>query len=189
MSVLEKENPVTVHVEICKEGTVLPSYANVGDAGMDIRAAEDVLIAPGETKVVPTGLKIAIPNGYEVQVRPRSGLSLKTPLRISNSPGTIDSGYRNEVGIIIENSSQRLFYDLRQDDSSNEIAFREPTYPTYSIDEKGNKNGNYLVKKGDRVAQIVLAKFETIAFQLADEGSIENIGINRGGGFGSSGTK
>lgn len=99
-----REN-VEVFVEVCKEGVQIPEYAREGDAGMDIRAAEAVAIAPGKTVLVPTGLKVAIPDGYEIQVRPRSGLSLKTPLRVANTPGTIDAGYRDEVCVIIQNTS------------------------------------------------------------------------------------
>ena len=77
---------IEVLVEIVREGAALPSYANPWDAGMDVCAACDTLIRPGETVIVPTGLKLAIPEGYEIQVRPRSGISLNTPLRISNSP-------------------------------------------------------------------------------------------------------
>lgn len=77
---------IEVCVEICREGATLPFYANEGDAGMDVCAAEEVILEPGETKIIPTGLKLAIPLGFEVQVRPRSGISFKTPLRLSNSP-------------------------------------------------------------------------------------------------------
>ena len=74
---------VEISVEICREGVQLPAYAKEGDAGMDVRAAEPVEIKPRETVLIPTGLKVAIPDGYEIQVRPRSGLSLKTPLRLA----------------------------------------------------------------------------------------------------------
>lgn len=99
-----REN-VEVFVEICREGIQIPSYAREGDAGMDVRAAETVVIAPSKTVLIPTGLKVAIPDGFEIQVRPRSGLSLKTPLRVANTPGTIDAGYRDEVCIIMQNMS------------------------------------------------------------------------------------
>lgn len=99
-----REN-VEVFVEICREGVQIPSYAREGDAGMDVRAAETVVIAPSKTVLIPTGLKVAIPDGFEIQVRPRSGLSLKTPLRVANTPGTIDAGYRDEVCIIMQNTS------------------------------------------------------------------------------------
>ena len=99
-----REN-VEVFVEICREGVQIPSYAREGDAGMDVRAAETVIIAPSKTVLIPTGLKVAIPDGFEIQERPRSGLSLKTPLRVANTPGTIDAGYRDEVCIIMQNTS------------------------------------------------------------------------------------
>lgn len=155
-----------VYVETLSNDIELPTYANIGDAGMDIRASEDVIILPNETKIIKTGLKVAIPVGYELQVRPRSGLSVNTPLRVANSPGTIDSGYRGEIGIIISNTS------LTNDN-------------TYLISEKGNKQGSYQIKKGDRIAQIVLKKYEVIDFIKID--NIENIEGNRDGGFGSSG--
>ena len=96
---------IEVFVEIMREGVTLPAYANPWDAGMDVCAACDITIPPGETVIVPTGLKLAIPEGYEIQVRPRSGISFNTPLRIANSPGTIDAGYRDELGIIMTNTS------------------------------------------------------------------------------------
>jgi dUTP pyrophosphatase len=160
---------VEVFVEICREGAILPKYANPGDAGMDVYAAEEVIVKPGETAVVPTGLKLAIPEGYEIQVRPRSGLSLKTPLRIPNSPGTIDSGYRDELGIIINNSSDCL---------QNEDILLTP-------DEKGNKKGTYIIRKGDRIAQIVLQVVPRM--ELKTVASVKGIGTDRGGGFGSTG--
>ena len=159
---------INVYVEICREEIELPIYAKLGDAGMDIKAAEDILISPLETKIIPIGLKIAIPEGYEVQIRPRSGMSFKTPLRVSNSPGTIDSGYRDEVGVIITNTS---VLDLG----------------TYDIDTKGNKQGYYQIRKGDRIAQLVLNEIPKIKFIITDD--VSKIGFNRNGGFGSSGTK
>ncbi len=166
-----EDNVVEIFVEICREGAVLPRYANPGDAGMDVFAAQEVIIAPGETVVVPTGLKLAIPEGYEIQVRPRSGLSLKTPIRIPNSPGTIDSGYRDELGIIVNNNSNICSWDKEQ----------EP----YTLDEKGSKNGAYIIRKGDRIAQIVLQVVPKML--LTKVASVKEIGSNRGGGFGSTG--
>ena len=162
-----------VYIELCREDVKLPVYANINDAGMDIRAAIDVEIKEGETKLIPTGIILAIPEGYEVQVRPRSGISLNTPLRIANTPGTIDSNYRDEIGIIVTNTSN--------------ISHKNDKL--YLITEKGNKNGIYKINKGDRIAQIVLCKCEKIVFEQVDRGKIENIGINRGGGFGHTGIK
>lgn len=110
-----REN-VEVFVELCREDVQIPQYAREGDAGMDIRAAETVVIAPKKTVLIPTGLKVAIPDGYEIQVRPRSGLSLKTPLRVANSPGTIDAGYRDEVCIIMQNTSDDSEFTIEKGD-------------------------------------------------------------------------
>ena len=82
----------------------LPVYAKLGDSGMDIRANEPITLQPKETKLIPTGIYVGLPEGYEIQVRPRSGLSLKTKLRIANSPGTVDSSFRGEICIIAENT-------------------------------------------------------------------------------------
>lgn len=163
--------PVEIFVEICREDAILPKYANPGDAGMDVFAAQEVTISPGETVIVPTGLKLAIPEGYEIQVRPRSGLSFKTPLRIPNSPGTIDSGYRDELGIIVSNDS-----DINSPDNSSN---------PFMLNEKGNKKGTYIIKKGDRIAQIVLQAVPKMFFTKVD--SVKEIGTDRGGGFGSTG--
>lgn len=172
-----------VYVEVCRKGVELPQYANIGDAGMDVRSAEEVILLSGETKIIKTGLKMVIPEGYELQVRPRSGLSFKTPLRIGNSPGTIDSGFRDEIGIILSNDSFMCSNDIDYYKKFNESINNN----FYSIDEKDNKHGAYIIKKGDRIAQIVLAKFEVIEFVPVDD--VKKYGLNRGGGFGSTGTK
>lgn len=164
-------NEVEISAEICREGIELPSYARSGDAGMDVCAAEDAIIAPGETIMIPTGLKFAIPEGYEIQVRPRSGISYKTPLRISNSPGTIDSGYRDELGIIMTNTSEKHGNNFEE---------------MHTLSSKGSK-GTFKIKKGDRIAQLVLQEVPRIKFKVVD--SVKNIGNDRGGGFGSTGTR
>ena len=97
---------VKVKIKKIHEDAVIPKYQKKGDAGFDLYAVENRIIHTNETKVVKTGLKMAIPDGYEVQIRPRSGLSLKTGLRVANSPGTIDSGYRGEVGVIMHNANK-----------------------------------------------------------------------------------
>lgn len=165
------QNDIEVLVEICREDVILPSYANDGDAGMDVYAAKATMIKGGDTVVVPTGIKLAIPEGYEIQVRPRSGISLKTPLRLSNSPGTIDSGYRNELGIIITNTSI-----LVQDESR-----------VFTLDDSENNKGSYLIRKGDKIAQLVLQTVPKIKFKVVD--SVNGFGKNRGGGFGSTGVR
>ncbi|MCK5283598.1 MAG: dUTP diphosphatase [Nanoarchaeota archaeon] len=85
------------------------SYAHEGDAGMDLYSAIDYVLKPGERKLVPAGIKIAVPKGYEAQVRPKSGLALKYGISVVNTPGTIDAGYRGEVGVILINLGQEDF--------------------------------------------------------------------------------
>lgn len=88
---------------------MLPHYAHPGDAGLDLFAAEHVEIAPGESKLVKTGISIELPKGSEAQVRPRSGLALKHAVTVLNTPGTIDEGYRGEVGVIMINHGKQIF--------------------------------------------------------------------------------
>lgn len=110
-----------VVVEIQQEPSAhdipLPSYATEHASGLDVRAAveEPVTLAPGEIRLIPTGLRVAIPPGYEIQVRPRSGLALKHGIIVVNSPGTIDADYRGPVGIILGNLSQTPFTIQRGD--------------------------------------------------------------------------
>jgi dUTP pyrophosphatase len=93
------------------EGLNLPSYATAGAAGMDLLAAvrEPVTVGPGERTLIPTGLTIALPPGYELQVRPRSGLALRHGITLPNTPGTIDEDYRGEIGVIILNTGTEAF--------------------------------------------------------------------------------
>jgi dUTP pyrophosphatase len=93
------------------EGLPLPAYQTAGAAALDLHAAvaEDVVLAPGETRLLPTGLKVAVPEGFELQIRPRSGLALKHRLAVLNSPGTIDSDYRGEVQVILSNFGAEPF--------------------------------------------------------------------------------
>lgn len=97
------------------EGLELPAYATAGAAGMDVVSAEDALLAPGERHAVATGLSLAIPPGYEIQVRPRSGLALKHGIAVANTPGTIDSDYRGELKVILANHGRENFAIARGD--------------------------------------------------------------------------
>ena len=119
------------------------------DAGMDLRAVEDVLLEPGIPVPVPTGLALEIPPGYEAQIRPRSGLALRHAISMPNAPGTIDPGYRGELNVLLINLG------------------RQP----------------YQVRAGDRIAQMVVARYETIEWREAEL----NDSLRGGGGFGSSG--
>ena len=110
---------MTVPVQVKRlphgSGLPLPAYATSGAAGMDVVSAEDVTIAPGARHAVATGLALAIPQGYEVQVRPRSGLALKHGITVPNTPGTIDSDYRGEVKVILINHGTEPFAIQRGD--------------------------------------------------------------------------
>ncbi len=97
------------------EGLDLPAYATSGAAGMDVLSAEDVVLEPGMRHPVATGLSLAIPDGYEIQVRPRSGLALKHGVSVPNTPGTIDSDYRGEIKVIMINFSDTPFAIHRGD--------------------------------------------------------------------------
>ena len=156
-----------VEVIRCREEIILPKNAHFLDAGYDVYAAEETILYPGETKIIPTGLKVGLPRGYELQVRPRSGLSLKTPLRISNAPGTIDCGYKDEIGILMTNTSTN-------------------GSTLYTLDETENHPGIYKIQKGDRIAQLVLCSFFQIEWSEVKTFTDDT---NRGGGFGHSGIK
>lgn len=103
--------PVRVKILPHGEGLALPAYATAGSAGCDLMAAvaEPVTLEPGKRKLIPTGLAIALPEGWEAQIRPRSGLALKNGLTCLNSPGTIDADYRGEVGVILANLGEEAF--------------------------------------------------------------------------------
>ncbi|RWQ69831.1 dUTP diphosphatase [Bacillus cereus] len=117
----------------------LPKYAKPGDSGFDLVAAENTIIWPGETKVVPTGLAFEIPPGYELQVRPRSGITRNTKLRIVL--GTVDSGYRGEVGVLVDNNERPISLNMKA----------------------------HVIEKGTRIAQGVIAPVITAHFVEADE--------------------
>ena len=101
--------PVTVRFMKLEEGATLPGYAHSGDAGMDLVAFQEVSIPAGDVALVRTGLSIQLPPGTEAQVRPRSGLALKRKVTVLNSPGTIDEGYRGEIGVILINHGKEDF--------------------------------------------------------------------------------
>ena len=164
---------VLIPIEYCREDAKMPTYAHLTDAGMDIYLTEDVVIHPGETKLIPTGLKVAIPLGYELQVRPKSGRSLKSKLRIANTPGTIDAGYRDEIGIIVDNI--------------------DPVIRSADMDETGRLynilwGSDIMLSKGEKIAQLVLSEVpKAIFYEVESVAAIENDGRN--GGFGSTGDK
>ncbi|MDR1983114.1 MAG: dUTP diphosphatase [Holosporaceae bacterium] len=132
----------------------LPSYATAGSAGVDLRAAifEDIILKKNERKLIPTGIVIAIPQGYNAEIRPRSGLAYKNGITVLNSPGTIDSDYRGEIGVLLINLG-----DI-----------------------------NFIIKRGMRIAQLIVQKCETIIWNVVD--SLEET-HRAEGGYGSTGIK
>jgi dUTP pyrophosphatase len=104
-------NPITIQIKRLPHGhdLPLPAYATSGAAGMDVVSAEDLIIEPGQRYAVSTGFALAIPEGYEVQVRPRSGLALKHGITCLNTPGTVDSDYRGELKVILANLGDQNF--------------------------------------------------------------------------------
>lgn len=132
----------------------MPTYATPQSAGMDLRAnlEEPVVLHPMERRLIPTGLHIALPEGYEAQVRPRSGLALKHGLTVLNAPGTIDADYRGEIGVVLINLSQE----------------------------------DFTVNDGERIAQLVVARYEQVEFSLVE--TLDE--TERGeGGYGHTGVK
>jgi len=129
----------------------IPAYAHPGDAGVDLYAAEELVVGPGERVLVPTGIAIALPDGYAAFVHPRSGLAIKHGLTVVNAPGTIDAGYRGEIRVGLVN--------VDRDKAVN-------------------------VRRGDRIAQLVVQRVEVARFHVVDTLP----GSARGsGGFGSTG--
>ena len=167
---------IRIPFEFCREEARVPEYAHTTDSGMDVFALEDVTIHPGETVLVPTGIKVALPPGFELQVRPKSGRALKTKLRIANTPGTIDAGYRDEIGIIIENIEAPI-KDIT-------YTFDSKGYPIITSIEHGS---DMFIGKGEKFAQLVLMEVPKAA--LFEVESVSNIGEDREGGFGSTGLK
>lgn len=161
---------IQIPIELCHEDAKVPQYAHISDSGMDVYALDDITVNPGQTVLVPTGIKVALPAGFEFQVRPKSGRALKTKLRVANTPGTIDQGYRDEVKIIIENV--------------------DPPIKDITIDEDGRVTSilygsSFTIGKGEKFCQLVLAETPKVAFYRVDD--IKEFGDDRMGGFGSTG--
>jgi dUTP pyrophosphatase len=128
------------------EGLDLPAYATDGAAGMDVLAAEDVMLAPGARHAVATGLAVAIPPGFEIQVRPRSGLALKHGISVPNTPGTIDSDYRGELKVILINHGAEDFA-IRRGDRIAQLVLAPVTQASWlevvSLDETARGQGGF----------------------------------------------
>lgn len=160
---------VPVAIELCHPDAKIPQYAHISDSGVDVYALDDITIHPGETVLVPTGIKVALPAGYELQVRPKSGRALKTKLRVANTPGTIDQGYRDEIKVIIENVEPPIKDITVEDGKVTSILY----------------GGDFTIGKGEKFCQLVLAEVPKIAFFRVDN-VLEIDENNRNGGFGST---
>lgn len=110
----------------------LPSYAHHGDAGVDLYSAVDKVLAPGERALIPTGLKMAIPHGYEGQVRPKSGLALRHGVTVLNTPGTVDAPYRGEVGVVLINLDQKTPYEVKKGEKIAQMVFARVEYAAFA---------------------------------------------------------
>lgn len=139
-----------VKVKILNPGAIIPKYQTEEAAGFDLHSVEEKTIKAGERDVVKTGLAVALPKGYELQVRPRSGLALKNGVTVLNTPGTVDSDYRGELMVILLNTSKE----------------------------------DFIIKKGDRIAQAVIKEILQADFAVVDE--LDSTGRGTGG-FGSTG--
>ncbi len=140
-----------IDIQQLDDGLPVPEYAHDGDAGCDLRSAVDVVLAPGERSLVPTGVAIAIPQGYAGFVQPRSGMAAKHGISVVNAPGLIDSHYRGELKVILINTDAREAFS---------------------------------VKRGDKIAQLVIQPVVTASFNVVD--SLDET-VRGAGGFGSSG--
>lgn len=144
-----------VKIKIVNKGQQpLPTYATAQSAGMDLRANidEPIILRPMERQLIPTGLHIALPEGFEAQVRPRSGLALKHGITVLNTPGTIDADYRGELKVLLVNFS----------------------------------NTDFVINAGERVAQMVIARYEKVDFEQVTELDDTERGA---GGYGHTGVK
>ncbi|HAP89312.1 MAG TPA: dUTP diphosphatase [Arthrobacter bacterium] len=120
-----------VQLKMLDAGLAAPSYANPGDAGADLRAREDVVLAPGERKLVPTGVSIALPDGFVALIHPRSGLATKHGLTIVNAPGTVDAGYRGEISVTLLNTDSRDAIELRRGDRIAQMVIQRVEYAQF----------------------------------------------------------
>ena len=164
-----------IPIELCRDDAKLPTYATDGSAAMDIYSPAEYTINPGETVLIPIGIKVNIPIGYALLIQPRSGLSRKTKLRVANTPGLIDSDYHEEIGVIIENIEPPL-------KEASTITLEDG-----SIEDASLFGSSFTIEKGERFAQMRLVEVPIVNWlPVKSLGSFEN---DHGEGFGSTGTK
>lgn len=168
---------MNVNIKRLSPDAIIPQYAHATDAGFDLVATEDIIVEPGETVRVPTGLAFEIPAGFELQIRPRSGITLRTKLRVQL--GTVDSGFTGEVGVIVDNIFDR-------DEEDRHDIYQEVLTISGDLTDLTSfmPYGTYIIRKHDRIAQGVIAPIAQATFS-----EVEALGeTDRGaGGFGSTG--
>ena len=147
------KNQLDIDIKLLDEGIEPPRYAQAGDAGADLRSRVNLTLAPGARALVPTGIAIALPQGYVGLVHPRSGLAVKHGITLVNAPGTVDAGYRGELMVCLLNTDSEKAFDI---------------------------------ERGDRIAQLVIQRFETARFRVVEELAETNRGAS---GFGSTGVR
>lgn len=163
---------ISIPIELCREDAKLPTYATDGSAAMDLYSPEEYTIAPGESVLIPVGIKVDIPIGYALLIQPRSGLSRKTKLRVSNTPGLIDSDYHQEIGVLIENIDTPL-KDVDQ------------YIPSDNFELVKSYGSSFTIGKGERFAQMRLVEVPMVNWlPVKSLGNFEN---DHGEGFGSTG--
>lgn len=145
--------PIDVQIQILDTDLEIPRYAKDGDAGVDLRSTEKLILEPGQRALVKTGIAIALPAGYVGLVHPRSGLAVKHGITVVNAPGTIDSGYRGEIMVCLLNT---------------------------------DRSESFSIERGDRIAQLIIQKYEHANFRQVEELEISARGST---GFGSSGVR
>lgn len=179
------EETMQLKLKRLHKDAIIPKRANQGDSGVDLYALEKVILMPGVPKLVKTGWAMAIESGWEGQIRSRSGLAVKHGVTVANSPGTIDAGYRGEVGVILMwngyNPTVRPYYR-----NSTVEWLKEDELHTagYSIEDEQIGCG-YRVERGDRIAQLIIQRVASPEIIEVDELGDTQRGE---GGFGSSGT-
>ena len=172
-----------IKVKKLHNDAIIPKRAHTSDAGFDICALEDTVIEPGETALVKTGLAFELPEGYELQIRPRSGITLKTKLRVQL--GTVDSNYRGEVGVIVDNLFQTLY------ERNGDVVMTDVVVSIEGLNDDTTfakthcfPSGTHYIPKGTRIAQAVIQRLPDV--ELIEVESLEE--SDRGEcGFGSTG--
>jgi len=179
---MSEHYPIRIGFKRLSSHAVIPTKAHETDSGFDLVASEDVIIEPGETKIIPTGIAVQLPNGFEAQVRPRSGVTAKTDLRVQL--GTIDNGYTGDIGVIVDNISFPLEIS-GYNYLAKLIDGTRVRIDTISDGVPCDK-GTYLVRAGDRIAQLVIQALPNVEAIEVNSLDKSDRGVE---GFGSTGVE